>query len=397
MPIGSVGVSVAPALALVGAFVSLISIREWRSTWHPVAITFIIFVGVLLISISFAAVYSGVEIAAASLARVGLLALSAFVFFYAYAGGADNFWNAQRLTRFLLWIAVAAAAFAVLDFYFQFPAPEGFSSQYIYLQSGVFRRAQGFFYEASTLGNFCAFFLVLASVGWIRARNQRVISRTIIGLSAVFLFSALVFSYSRASMLNVAVALIVLACIHRRHVAKPLAMIALTGILVTVAVHWIAPALSANYWGRLLGSFSFFQEAPDDVLSGRVSHWQTLMDFLTSHPWHAIFGVGYKTLPYSTFTGSTVIADNTYLELLVETGMIGIIAFLALNAAILRTGWRAIRSTNADARFYGDWVFCFWCGEIAQMLSGDLITYWRVLPVYFWVIGIAARKTEELA
>jgi hypothetical protein len=26
-----------------------------------------------------------------------------------------------------------------------------------------------------------------------------------------------------------------------------------------------------------------------------------------------------------------------------------------------------------------------------QMLSGDLLTYWRVLPVYFWVLALAVR------
>jgi hypothetical protein len=29
------------------------------------------------------------------------------------------------------------------------------------------------------------------------------------------------------------------------------------------------------------------------------------------------------------------------------------------------------------------------------MLSGDLITYWRVLPVYCWVLGTAVREAQE--
>jgi hypothetical protein len=28
------------------------------------------------------------------------------------------------------------------------------------------------------------------------------------------------------------------------------------------------------------------------------------------------------------------------------------------------------------------------------MLSGDLITYWRVLPVYFWVLAAALRDSS---
>jgi hypothetical protein len=32
-------------------------------------------------------------------------------------------------------------------------------------------------------------------------------------------------------------------------------------------------------------------------------------------------------------------------------------------------------------------------GELVQMLSGDLITYWRVLPIYFWILAIAVRES----
>jgi hypothetical protein len=38
-------------------------------------------------------------------------------------------------------------------------------------------------------------------------------------------------------------------------------------------------------------------------------------------------------------------------------------------------------------------MFCFWAGQSVQMLSGDLLTYWRVLPVYFFVLALAARES----
>jgi hypothetical protein len=36
-------------------------------------------------------------------------------------------------------------------------------------------------------------------------------------------------------------------------------------------------------------------------------------------------------------------------------------------------------------------MLCFWTGQAVQMFSGDLLTYWRVLPVYFFVLALAAR------
>jgi O-antigen ligase len=82
-----------------------------------------------------------------------------------------------------------------------------------------------------------------------------------------------------------------------------------------------------------------------------------------------------------------VIADNMYLSLLVETGLLGLAALVALNTAILVICGRAMRKGS----FYGKWLFCFWIGEIVQMLTGDILTYWRVLPVYFWVLSQATK------
>ena len=84
-------------------------------------------------------------------------------------------------------------------------------------------------------------------------------------------------------------------------------------------------------------ALQYFWEAPNQVLSGRVESWQTLWNFMAAEPWHLLLGIGYKTLPYSDFIGSKAIGDNTYLSLLVETGILGLAAVVALNIAILFT------------------------------------------------------------
>jgi len=395
LPFGNSGVHVAPLFAVLGGLSSLVWIREWRSISHPLTLALVTFVAVLLESLGFAALYSGWSIAIGSLARVALFAIAVFVFLHSYAGPASDHWRPYRIVRVLFWLAVAGGLFASMDFYFQFPTPAGYGDQFVYLQEGVFRRAQGFFYEASTLGNFCAFFLVMVMVSLFRRRDETPISRAAFQVGALILAVTLLLSYSRASVINVVVASLVLGCFHAGRVRRSVVVLLVVLTFTGMAIQFIAPSLSANYWGRLLGSFSFFDQSPDQVLSGRLGHWQILYDFLAREPWQAMFGVGYKTLPYSTFIGSTIIADNTYLGLLVETGVIGLATFIALNAIILRTGWIARRSAGPQAQFFGEWIFCFWCGEMAQMLSGDLITYWRVLPVYFWVLGTAARLTRE--
>ena len=89
------------------------------------------------------------------------------------------------------------------------------------------------------------------------------------------------------------------------------------------------------------------------------------------------------------------LGEQQYLSMLVETGVIGLAALLLLNVAILQTAYRAATNASPSASFFGTWIFCFWMGQIFQMLSGDLLTYWRVLPFYFWALAVAVRATNE--
>lgn len=397
LPFGESAVHLAPLIGAFGLLLGVVFARGWRSTYDPLPAAFKVFGAVLLGSVALAALYSGPEIGLGSLARVMLFGLAVYVFFFAFAGPGQDSANDVRTVKLLFGMGIAGAVFACIDFYYQLPAPAGYSDQFVWLDEGVLRRAQGLFYEASTLGNVCAFFLVMIAVALLRKREDLPLSKKWLIVGGIALAAALMFSYSRASLFNVGVAMCALACIRVRRFRRAFFWMLAAAGLAFAAVNLFLPSFSANYWGRFLGSFSFFWQTPDAVLSGRLSHWQVLADFLAREPWHAILGVGYKTLPYSNFIGETVVADNTYLGLLVETGIVGLTSFLVLNGLILRAGWRALRSPNPTAAFLGEWIFCFWCGEVVQMFSGDLITYWRALPVYFWVLGAALRQSRESA
>jgi O-antigen ligase len=306
--------------------------------------------------------------------------------------------DSATVTTFARWlfrIAIAAAAFACADFYFQFPSPAGFGPQFVWLDNEVLRRAQGLFYEASTLGNFCAFFLVFAMVAFFYDRKARPCGRFELVLGAIVLAAALVFSYSRASLLNLlcgsAAFLLLPSKIRKRFLLRAAAL-----ALAVIGVIWaVFPAYWSNYWTRLQTSVLYFNSAPGAVLSGRLSSWSTLSQFGIDHPAELILGIGYKTLPYSEHVGVSTIADNTYLDLLVETGIVGLTVFLALNFELLRISWRSTRRGNSIQNLLSRVFFCFWIGETVQMLSGDLITYWRVLPIYLWALGAGLQRPEK--
>jgi hypothetical protein len=373
--LGDSGPHICLLFAALGLFAVLVWGREWRIDLAGPGAALIVLFGVLLASVASAAWTSGLTAAVGSLARVGLFGVSVLVFFSPRDGAPG--WRA------LFAISTASALFACVDFYYQLPAPAGYGPQFVWLDSGVYRRAQGFFYEASTLGNFCAFFLVMVAVAFTRPREESPLPRSVLAVGGAVLLAALMMSYSRASLITVLIAGAVLAWHNRTrlHFGR-LMLVAAAAAVVTALVF---PAFTRMYWLRLSATVEYFFSATEGVLSGRVASWRTVLGWIADHPWQTLLGIGYKTLPYTDHLGAPVIADNMYLSLLVETGIAGLAALVWLNVSILRASAR-----RADT-FCGLWMLCFWFGESAQMASGDLLTYWRVLPVYFFVLALALR------
>ena len=229
----------------------------------------------------------------------------------------------------------------------------------------------------------------MIAVAFSRPRSESPVTRKALLAGGAVFFAALVLSYSRASVVNVAVALGVLAWRNRDRLRfARIAPLVAAGAFLTWKVF---PDFAQMYWMRLSASAEYFFSATEGVLSGRVASWHTLAAWISANPWQALIGIGYKTLPYTDYLGAPVVADNMYLSLLVETGVAGLAALVWLNIAILRAAARASRDSDPRRSFYGTWMLCFWAGQSVQMLSGDLLTYWRVLPLYFWVLALAIR------
>jgi hypothetical protein len=348
-----------------------------------------------------AAMHSGLAVAAGSLARIVLFSIAVYLFLY-LADGPGRGLEASRIVRVLLWTGLLSAALACLDFYFQFPAPARFAPQFVWLPGGVFRRAQGMFYEASTLGVFCAFLLVMIAAMATGGKKFAFSQRWLLPAS-VLLLSALVLSFSRAAMLSLAVSLGVMLWLERKHLGLARRLVRLGALLLGVlaaggaALYWLLPEFAAAYLGRLWYSGVYLLESPNLILSRRLDSWSILAGYLKEHPWTLIAGIGYKTLPYTEALGEPVIADNMYLSLLVETGLLGLGALIWLHAAVFTTTWRWLRDSQRagrwdERRLLGLWLFSFWCGLALQMMSGDILTYWRVLPAFFAPLAAGVRE-----
>lgn len=399
--LGNSGPHVALLFAAAGLWAGLTRWPQWHAVRNLVSMLMAIFTGWLAFTALMAIYYSGLSVAAGSLARVGLFGIAVYTYFYFRHGpGRLALRDPLRWALAAFVIASATALWACIDFYFQFLPAGHFAEQFIWFPGGVYRRAQGVFREAGMLGNLCALFLTSAAVAWVQPEiRTRLMGSPLLLVGVLTLAAALALSFSRSSVLNLMTALAAIAILERRRIRwLPSAALAASILAATwAALHLLEPDILAAYWRRMTDTLIYSWTLPGEMLSGRLETWTSLLELLAGRPWVLATGIGYKTLPYTSYFGDPLTADNMYLSTLAEAGLPGLVLLLALSAAMLASCLRARISADPVSRFFATWFFCFWMGELVQMAAVDALTYWRILPLAFFVLAMAEGHARDFS
>ena len=201
---------------------------------------------------------------------------------------------------------------------------------------------------------------------------------------AILLAAALFMSWSRGAWLGgIGAALAVIAAIPRRRWASLLALslsiALLAGIWLTGA---LPPSLDARLRNVVLELISLRDvrgvdfDAGNYALVERVAHWQAALRMAEARPWLGVGLGGYENA-YSEYRlvnwpESLGHAHNFYLNMLAETGVFGLAAYLALCVALLWRSWRARAHPDSLARYLAIGVFAAWVYFCLHSLSDNL-------------------------
>jgi O-antigen ligase len=388
-------IPVYPSSLLLLAFFLMI---WWRSELYDWTYDSIGSAGALLLltmalSLPFAYWLSGFQVGSQSSLRLVLILQPWLLYFWIY--NTKLIANEEQFSRFVRWLLMAgsvAAIYGIVDFYFPFQFSHPFADQYIYLQDAMIRRAQGPFYEASSFGNLCAFLLTLSLLHLYYARRGTGLVRLALLVVLVGIFgTGLFLAYSRGSWLNVAVTVTVFLILQNAPRFRRTAGLVAVLVAVVYLLYQVSPAVVANFFEWRLANLLEFWSDPSFATSGRWETWARLFAFFGDQPWLLFFGIGYKSLASTVLFGSNLIADNGFLSALFETGIIGLIAFLNLNWVIFKSLYKTSQHQNSTVRRYAAFLLAFWCGEMAQMVTGDLFTYWRNLTIYLALMAFVQR------
>jgi len=145
-----------------------------------------------------------------------------------------------------------------------------------------------------------------------------------LALSSVFLL----LTYTRTAMVGAIIGLLVVGLLQSKRVLIALVVLGVCAVLVV-------PQLSTRFT-----SLSTTATGSGNSLGWRLNYWTEVLPLANSNP---VTGTGLNTTPYLTEEAKQ--PHNDFIRAYVETGLIGLGAYLAMLFALVALGIRAVRAS----------------------------------------------------
>lgn len=358
IPVAGANVTAADGLVLLGLMLWLagcISRRKINIRPTPLLIPFAIFLFAAGLSVTVA-----LSLQAAAKELIKWVEMAAIYWLIVQEFGPI------QVERALAAIFLAGLAQAGLGLYQSLflAGPEGFL-----LFGGSSLRSFGTFEQPNPFAGYLGLIIPLAfgvTMGILGAENN---SRTnvprymllVLGLAALAAtMMALFFSLSRGAWIGVAAALVITTIIRSKRAALlALTFALLLAMFVLLGQLNLVPDLVSERFSGVGDYFGFVDVRGVTVndanfaLVERVAHWQAAWDMFDDHPLLGI-GIGNYAAVYPVYAlphwdDPLGHAHNYYLNVLAESGIVGLAGYLVLWGAIFLTAWRVVRTTRGLA------------------------------------------------
>ncbi|MGG5258052.1 O-antigen ligase family protein [Phycicoccus avicenniae] len=237
---------------------------------------------------------------------------------------------------------------------------------------GGFTRLTGTFTQSNDYARFLTFLLLLgvAVLPYVGRRAKRLLA-PLLAVAGVFLLLTLTLGAIGAAAVGVGI----IALVQRR--TRLLALLAVGGLGAFAVVPGLVGRLTESAATEQLGG-----GATGNSLSWRLGYWESLLSVNKANP---VTGIGLNATQY--YTESAKQPHNDYLSAYVETGIIGLVTYLGLVAAMLFVAARAVRRTEKHTLEWGVAVGAVVCivmfavMSVAANVIQSLANFWYVLAI----------------
>ena len=248
---------------------------------------------------------------------------------------------------------------------------------------GGFSRITGTFLHPSPFSIYLALLIVMA-VALFQHVNG--FARLALGAGAMVACGCLLLTYTRGSWIALVVGLLVVGLLQSRRLAL--------GILAGVVIVVLSVPSVGQRFADLQAPVKY-SGATSNSLIWRVDYWNQVLSLSKDSP---ILGIGLKGIENSTQDAKN--AHNDLVRTYVETGILGLAAYLALAVSLLATARRAVRAKVAGWRRGAAVGFAGMVATLAVVsLSSNVITQvvllWYVAALGMVAVAVTASDTQS--
>jgi O-antigen ligase len=204
-----------------------------------------------------------------------------------------------------------------------------------------------------------------------------------LALSSVFL----VLTYTRTALLGTVIGLAVVGFLQSKRVLAGMGIAGLCALL-------LVPQLGARF-EVLTQTDAAPNVESGNTLEWRLNYWSQVLPLSSRNP---VTGIGLNMTQYNTPSAKQPHSD--FVRAYVETGLIGLAAYLALLVVLVRTGRQAVRRTLAGTFDRGIAVGFLGCAvafvavSMAANIMSNVVTLWY-LVTFAAAASVVARHPSS--
>lgn len=168
-------------------------------------------------------------------------------------------------------------------------------------------------------------------------------------------------------------------------------------ILIIIAGLIIFVSTSIPFLKQRLVQFFNFSN-PQNSIVQRLYYWKTSIDVIRDYPWT---GIGWRNLPglYESYKPAQAnishFSHNVFLQIMAETGILGLLGFLGIVLTFLRNGLRSLKEGELQQKLLHTGIFCAGCAFLLHNLI-DLSFYYNQAAFHWWIIlGLLSKPKNS--
>jgi putative inorganic carbon (hco3(-)) transporter len=246
-------------------------------------------------------------------------------------------------------------------------------------EKGGFVRLTGPFLQSNSFGRYLMLMVIFGvAIAPHLDRRLRPPLFGMLGLSTVFLL----LTYTRTAILGAVLGLLVVGFVQSKRLLLAMVVLSVCALL-------LMPQLSARFTGLSETEPSF--GPANNSLSWRLSYWTEVLPLARSNP---VTGIGLSQT--ARLTEEEKQPHNDFLRAYVETGLIGLGAYVVLVISLVSVGRRAVRASprgsferGVGAGFLGCTV-AFIAASVSANVISNVVTLW-----YLFAFAAAASAVVE--